>query len=201
MSMSRQVTQPAPVRRPTSAPVESRSAVAVATTLDELTVLESEALEGMFAVAGPATLHDLEGHPRGRALARPSVRAAWLVGLLRTAHASSLFPWEGKSFRARPGATEGVGINRVRLGWHGGLFPFRTYETGSVVDGKPCAAIDYDVPANPAGARPIYDEVRCVSEGLYLGRGMSRRPGREPKLLLWFALDTRIQDRPVAFRG
>ena len=100
----------------------------------------------------------------------------------------------------RAGDKGGVGINRVRLGVHTGLFPFRTREAVSVVDGGPCVAIDYDVPTNPAAARPIYDEVRCIHPGLYLGRGMSRRPGREPKLLLWFALDTRIQDRPVAFR-
>jgi hypothetical protein len=171
-----------------------------ATTLDALAVLGSAPLESMFAEAAPVTLAELQGHPRGRALARPHITAPWLVGVLRSAHASSLFPWEGKSFRARAGDKEGVGINRVRLGVHTGLFPFRTREAVSVVDGGPCVAIDYDVPANPAVARPIYDEVRRIHLGLYLGRGMSRRPGREPKLLLWFALDTRIQDRPVAFR-
>ncbi len=178
----------------------SRPRGASATTLDALALLDSEALESMFSVAAPVTLDELQGHPRGRALAQPHIKAPWLVGVLRSARASSLFPWEGKSFHVRAGEKDGVGINRVRLGVHTGLFPFRTREAASVVDGGPCVAIDYDVPTNPAVARPIYDEVRRIHPGLYLGRGMGRRPGREPKLLIWFALDTRIQDRPVAFR-
>ena len=196
MTISAQVvTQSVRDRTPTSSPRGVS-----ATTLDALSLLGSAELESMFAVAAPATLEELQGHPRGRALARPNITAPWLVSVHRSAHASSLFPWEGKSFHLRAGDKEGVGINRVRLGVHTGLFPFRTREAVSVVDGGPCVAIDYDVPANPAAARPIYDEVRCIHPGLYLGRGMSRRPGREPKLLLWFALDARIQDRPVAFR-
>ena len=87
-----------------------------ATTLDALALLGSGTLESMFAVAAPVTLEELQGHPRGRALARPHITAPWLVDVLRSAHASTLFPWEGKSFHFRAGEKEGAGINRVRLG-------------------------------------------------------------------------------------
>lgn len=166
-------------------------------SLGALALLDSEALEELFAAADAFPLESLQGHPRGRVLAVPGWDRGLAAGLLRRLHASSLWPWEGKSFASRPGAAEGRGINRALLPTHRGVFPFRTYSTASVVDGKPCLAIDYDVKQNPRAARPIYDEVRKLDEGLYLGRGMRRRPGREPRLVLWFALDSTLPDRPV----
>lgn len=168
-------------------------------TLDTLSLFDSETLEAVFASGERAALRELQGHPRGRVLAVPRVDSGWVAGVLRRLHASPVFPWEGKSFDAPAGTSAGIGINRVR-GLRAGLFPFRTYESLSLVDQAPCIAIDYDVPGNPAVARPIYDEVRRVGDGLYLGRGMRRRPGRDPRLLLWFGLDARIQDPAVVFR-
>lgn len=166
-------------------------------SLAELSLLESAALETLFGAAEPLSLDSLQGHPRGRVLAIPGWDRGPVAALLRGLHASRGWPWEGKSFALRPGAAEGTGINRVFLPTHRGLFPFRTYATSSVVDGKPCFAIDYDVPENPRRARDVYDEVRKVDDQLYLGRGMRRRPGREPRLVLWFALDSSVPDRPV----
>jgi hypothetical protein len=183
----------APIRR--AAPATPT----VARTLDGLAVLDCSALEAMFASAAAFPLQALHGHPRGRVLAIPRRDAGAVFAVLRVLHASSWWPWEGKSFHSQPGIPEGVGINRVRGPLRRGVFPFRTYETASVIDGRPSVAIDYEVPRNPRVAHPIYDEVRRVGDGLYLGRGMRRRAG-VPKLVLWFALDTNIADRPVAFR-
>lgn len=169
-------------------------------SLDALAKLDCAGCEALFGAAEPLKLHDLAGHPRGRVLAIPRLDASLTAAALRALHASSLWPWEGKSFRSAPGESEGVGINRVRGPLRRGVFPFRTYETASVIDGKPCVAIDYEVPVNPRGAHAIYDEVRRVGTSLYLGRGMRRRPGGSPKLVLWFALDGSIGDKPVAFR-
>jgi hypothetical protein len=169
-------------------------------TLDTLALLDCEGLEALFASGEPAALRELQGHPRGRVLAIPGFDSGWVADALRRVHASSAWPWEGKSFDAEAGSSRGVGINRVRL-VRTGLFPFRTYQAPSVVDGARCVAIDYDVPDNPARARSIYDEVRRVGEGLYLGRGMRRRPGRGPKLVLWFGLDARVQDAAVRMPG
>ncbi len=181
-------------------PAASAPRTALPSTLDTLARLDCSALEALFASAQPVALHALHGHPRGRVLAIPGLDAGPVAAVLRTLHASPMWPWEGKSFDSRAGATEGRGINRAQFVLRGGLFPFRTYETASVIDGGPCVAIDYDVPTNPASARPIYDEVRRAGNGLYLGRGMRRRSAREPKLVLWFALDSNVQDRPVEFR-
>jgi hypothetical protein len=171
-------------------------AAAMDCTLDTLAQFDATALEALFHDAKPATLHAVLGHPRGRVLAIPRRDTGRVAVALRALHASSLWPWEGKSFAAAPGATQGAGINRVRLPFRAGLFSFRTYETSSVVDGRPCLAIDYNVEHGPRAARPIYDELREVGDGVYLGRGMRRGP-RGPKLVLWFGLDTGIQDVPV----
>ena len=112
-------------------------------------------------------------------------------------HASAYWPWQGKSFSSVAGASEGRGTNRVLYPTRRGLFPFRTYAANSVVDRRPCFVIDYDVAPNPARVRTIYDEVRQVDDGLYLGRGMRRRPGGEAKLVLWFGLDARVQDAAI----
>jgi len=168
------------------------------TSLEELAQLDAVQCEELFARAEGFPFQSLTGHPRGRVLAIPGKDHGAIGALMRTLHASPFWIWEGKSFALRPGAEAGVGTNRVRLLGRRGMFPFRTYPTASVVDGRPCFAIDYDLPQNSARARPIYDEVRQVGEGLYLGRGMRRRSGgRPPRLVLWFALDARIQDRAV----
>lgn len=170
-------------------------------SLNTLALLDSAALESLFAAAEAFPFDSLQGHPRGRVLAIPGLDRGIAGSLLRGVHASRLWPWEGKSFALRPGATEGGGINRALVPARRGMFSFRTYPAASVVDGKPCFAIDYDVPENPSLARPIYDEVRKVDDQLYLGRGMRRRPGRQPKLVLWFALDSSLEDRPVDIPG
>ncbi len=79
MTVSAQVvTQSVRDRIPTSS-----SRGVSATTLDALALLGSAELESMFAVAAPATLEELQGHPRGRALARPNITAPWLVSVHR----------------------------------------------------------------------------------------------------------------------
>jgi len=119
----------------------------------------------------------------------------WIAGFLRWFAASGLNVWEGKSFIASQGASEGRGFNRVRVPFRRRAFSYRTFTADSLIDGKPCLVISYDVPENPAFARATYDELRSVGNGIYLGRGMKLRPGRDPKLLVWFALDTNHQDR------
>lgn len=170
-------------------------------SLDVLARLSSAELEAMFASAAPFPLDALNGDPRGRALAVPGFDRGLLGAIVRTVHGSALLPWEGKTFAVRPGANEGVGINRVRFFTRHARFPFKVYETQSLIDGRPCNAIDYDVPESPALARPIYDELRAIDDGLFLGRGMRRVPGGKPRLLVWFALDARTPDRRVPWDG
>lgn len=180
-------------------PVNSAPARDRIRSLETLARLDAAQCEAMFADAEGFPFESLVGHPRGRVLAVPGRDQGAIGALMRALHASPAWIWEGKSFATRRGAVEGVGINRIRWFWRRAVFPFRTYPTASVVDGKPCFAIDYDVPQNSPRVRPIYDEVRRVDSGLYLGRGMRRTSGGAPRLILWFALDMTIPDAPVEF--
>ena len=142
----------------------------------------------------PPGLEALEGHPRGRMLAiRGLDRGARSRSLRRFSGAGS-FPWEGKSFSGR-GAT-GTGINRISLLGRRNWFPFQTSIRDSVIDGAPCIVLDYDLPENPAAIRAIHDELRQIEPQLFLGPAMLKaRKG--PRFVLWFALDTREQSRPI----
>jgi len=169
-----------------------------------LSVLITEgcaALEERFGAArweGPV---GLEGHPAGRMLAVPGFDRGAVGRGLALFGGSVLNPWQGKSFRA-VNEREGFGTNRIRLaGLRFTAFLFKTYETASVVDGLPALAIDYDTPRTPGYARATYDELRPVAPGLFLGRGMKRRSGRSPKLLVWFALDLNRPDKPCLIAG
>jgi len=171
------------------------SARPLISSLDDLAKFDARACEQLFARGESAPLGAISGHPRGRMLAVPGFEAPFVAGVLRRFAESGLNVWEGKSFTAHARANEGRGFNRVRVPWRRRAFPFRTYATDSVIDGKPCLAISYDVPENPGFVRPTYDELRSVGNGIFLGRGMKKRSDKGPKLLVWFALDTNRQDR------
>jgi hypothetical protein len=156
-------------------------------------VLERHAaLEERFARGSvlPADFLRISGAPRGRVLSVPALERLGLASLVRAYCGGKLFPWDGKSFSAKSDH-EGRGVNRWRLPMRGDAFTFRTELTASRVDGRPCIAIDYDVPGNPGVVRRTYDELRAVGPSLYLGRGMVRAGKATPSLVLWFLVDTR----------
>lgn len=168
---------------------------AVRLTLDGLAQLTGLELEALFA-ASTASAQDLAaiaGHPRGRVLGLPGPDRGALSRWLRRFQGSSRYPWEGKSFESI-GAAAGRGFNRARFPRRHKLFGFSTRLAASLVDGRPSVAIDYDVSENPRLVRGIYDELRDVGEGLYLGRGMMRSKAAQPRLVLWFAVDARSHD-------
>ena len=181
--------------------VESKSAPrGPVHTLDSLSALTVEALGPIYERAAiPTSLAGLDGHPRGRMLAVRTLDQGGIAGALRSFAAARAFPWGGKSFTSRS-ATEGTGVNRVHLGGRHNLFPFETRLAPSVIDGKPCVLLDYDLPDNPWFIRAIHDEVREVSPGLYLGPAMWKA-ANGPALVLWFALDTHDQAQPIGARS
>jgi hypothetical protein len=163
--------------------------------LDSLAGLDLEQLGALYLRGTtPPSLGALEGHPRGRMLAVRGLDhgpgALW-IRRLAAAHA---FPWGGKSFYGH-GET-GTGVNRVHLFGRHQLFPFLTSVRPSLLDGAPCVTLDYDLPDNPCVIRSIHDEVREVDAGLFLGPAMWKTEHR-PRLVLWFALDTRAQAAPI----
>ncbi|HLE64318.1 MAG TPA: hypothetical protein VI750_14300, partial [Pyrinomonadaceae bacterium] len=151
-----------------SAPAQ---AVQETETLDLITLRQKsfKELEALY-LAGrrPSALSDLDGDAEGAMLAWRTPASGPLAWLLRVFGSSSLFPWEGKSFKSR-NAEKGEGINRVNLllgkpQW----FPFGTRFDASFLDGKPTFVLDYSRPGNPPLIRQIVDEVREVAPGLYM---------------------------------
>jgi hypothetical protein len=164
--------------------------------LDALSRMDVTALGELYARgAHPADVHTLEGNPRGRMLAVRTLDRGVAAGAIRSIARTSWFPWGGKTFAGR--GASGAGVNRLHLFGRHHLFPFHTRSAASAIDGAPCIALDYDLPDNPGVIRKIHDEVREVSPGLFLGPAMWKRAKGRPALVLWFALDTRAQSKPV----
>jgi hypothetical protein len=167
--------------------------------LDALARLSVRELDALYAKARcPDRVDVLAGHPRGRMLAVRTLDGRRRGGAIRGVAAAGWFPWGGKSFSGT--GTTGRGGNRVHLGGRHELFPFLTEVKASVMDGAPCIALDYDLPDNPSFIRAIHDEVREVSPGLFLGPAMWKGKDWEmagPTLVLWFALDTRVQAESI----
>ena len=163
--------------------------------LDALARMDVKELGRLYARGTtPPDVSALEGHPRGRMLSVKALDRGLSFRLLRRLSGAGWFPWGGKSFSGRSAA--GTGVNRVHLGGRHQLFPFHTSIRPSVTDGAPCIALDYDLPDNPALIRAIHDEVREIAPGLFLGPAMAKGAAG-PSFVLWFALDTRTQARPI----
>jgi hypothetical protein len=154
-------------------------------TLRQMSFNELEAL--YRAGRRPSALSDLNGDAEGAMLAWRSPKGGPLAWLLRVFGSSSLFPWEGKSFKGVT-SEKGEGINRINLilgkpQW----FPFGTRFDSSFLDGKPTFVLDYSRPGNPPLIRQIVDEVREVAPDLYMGPA-ALKVGGKPRLILFFAV-------------
>jgi len=169
-------------------------------TLDELASLSHAELLKLYARATvPSDMRALDGELRGRMLAVRVTELGPFHQLFAALGAWQHFPWEGKNLKATS-ATEGTGINRVKIPGmdREELFHFKTLFDPSALDGKPCVFIDYDIEGNPAYIRPLRDEVRQVSPGLFFGPVLIRHR-KEMTQLLWFAIQVPgKQERPSA---
>jgi hypothetical protein len=164
--------------------------------LDALSRMDVGALGELYARgARPTKVDALEGNPRGRMLAVRTLDRGVAASAIRSVAAASFFPWGGKTFAGR--GARGTGVNRLHLLGRHHLFPFHTRIADSAIDAGPCIVLDYDLPDNPGVIRKIHDEVREVAPGVYLGPAMWKTARGRPALVLWFALDTRAQSRPV----
>ncbi len=166
--------------------------------LDSLSRLDVDALGALYARGSATPVDTLEGNPRGRMLAVRALDHGLPGAAIRSFSGAKLFPWGGKSFSGK--GDSGRGLNRIHFGGRHQLFPFLTRVQPSAVDGAPCIALDYDLPDNPGFIRAIHDEVRQIEPGLYLGPAMWKS-ARGPLFILWFALDTRVQARPIGLKG
>jgi hypothetical protein len=134
----------------------------------------------------PSSIAELNGDAIGAMLAWRSPASGPLAWLLRSWASSSLFPWEGKSFKSHSDE-EGEGINRVNMFGKRRWFPCKTRFEPSFLDGKPAFRLDYSGPPNPPFIRSIVDEVREVAPRLYLGPAALLVSGK-PRPILYFAV-------------
>lgn len=160
-------------------------------TLDTLSNLNTDELDALYRKGTvPAKVDVLNGSPEGRMLAVKGVDKTPLFGVVTSFAKSAFFPWGGKNFQAISDM-QGEGINRINLlvsrqQW----YPFKILVVRSMLDGKGCIYLDYDLPQNPWFIRKIRDELREVSPGLFLGPAMWKDNHGGASVLLWFALDT-----------
>jgi len=169
----------------------SATAIAIEETpnlnLSALRSMNFKELETLYrAGKRPSALSDLDGDSRGAMLAWRSPASGPIAWLLRVFGASSIFPWEGKSFKSANGDL-GAGINRINLLRRMRWFPFKTRFDASFLDGQPSFILDYSGPGNPPMIRSIVDEVREVAPGLYLGPAALLVRGK-PRPILFFAV-------------
>lgn len=159
-------------------------------TLDALSEKSASELEALYRQGTlPRHFSALDGTPKGRMLAIRHVDKTPLFGPISAVSKLTVFPWDGKSFKAT-GEQSGEGINRINLVGKFNWFPFKTYVQPSVIDGKDCIYLDYEQPGNPFFIAKIRDELREVSPGLFLGPAMWKTANGGAALILWFAIDT-----------
>jgi hypothetical protein len=172
------MARPARSTRPAAASREAR-------TLDDLLALPADRLAALYAGAAVPRLDRVSGDLRGRMLAWPALPRGPVAALLRRWAASARFPWRGKSFT--PGEERGEGINRVFRDRFR-LYRFATFIGRSRAGEFDALQLDYDRPDNPFFIRPIRDEIRELSPGLYLGQAWVEIGARQPTLVLYFGL-------------
>ncbi|MFI8973440.1 hypothetical protein ACIGO9_11180 [Nocardia asteroides] len=157
--------------------------------LDDLSTLPIATLARRFAGAPPTTTRDL-GRLDGDLILRGFAPVG--TGLLRRILARPSFFWQGKSFRrVDDGLIAGHNFFSVLGGTRG--LPFIATIGPSVLDGLPAARIDYGDPRvrGTALSRRLYDELREIEPGLWLGPGYLRIGGRRVTLC-WFAVDSSV---------
>jgi hypothetical protein len=178
--------------------VRTKDPAAVPSSLDALLALDVPALDALYAQARVPRLEEVRGDLRGRMLAT-TVLHGRVAEVVRAFASSSSFPWRGKTFMpdgASASTTQrgprqvmplrGDGINRVILDrWH--LYRFETFIGRSRAGDFDALQLDYDNRDNPFFIRPIKDEMRELSSGLWLGQAYLELNAKA-NLVLYFGL-------------
>ncbi|MGZ3451544.1 MAG: hypothetical protein ACXWUG_15000 [Polyangiales bacterium] len=156
-------------------------------SLDDLAELTVEELSGLYAGGKPPQLGVLAGVTRGRLLAIAGLDTLPLFGSLlssavRKISGMRLMPWRGKTFAAPAEHHRTSGRNR----WFElEALPFDAHVEKSALDHEPTLVLKYDRPENPAPVRALFDELREIGRGLYLGPVYVRGPNG-PRVLGWW---------------
>lgn len=159
------------VVQPTVASEPARTYPAAITCLDDLVRMSECELLELYKNAEPGPIP--QGFSPGRVITNPGRK-------LTVARSNAMkHVWQGKYFDDLIMTNKFFGMKIIK----GQV----TCES-SWIDGKPSNAIDYS--GTSLIFRPYRDEFREISPGIYLG-SMWKRDNCNPKLMTWFAFDTR----------
>ncbi|GAB18724.1 hypothetical protein GOEFS_062_00330 [Gordonia effusa NBRC 100432] len=167
--------------------VDTSGKAAGAITIDQLSQLDYAELDALFRrSSAPASLAALGNDAGGRALAVRGADHGRIARAIRAVEGSRLFPWVGKTLTWEPDGKTGSGTNRVQFGrqW----FPYNLRFGQSIIDQRASIVFDYDHPGNNALGRKLYNELREVSPGLFLGPVTWRKRDGSRRQLMWFAV-------------
>ncbi|MFW0788382.1 hypothetical protein [Gordonia sp. CPCC 205333] len=158
-----------------------------AITLDQLSQLNYAALDALFrSSSAPASLAALGNEAAGRALAVRGADRGRIARAIRAVAGSRFSPWVGKSLTWDADGKTGSGTNRVQFGrqW----FPYNLRFERSIIDQRESIIFDYDHSGNSALGRKLYNELREVSPGVFLGPVTWRKRDGSRRQLAWFAV-------------
>lgn len=150
--------------------------------LRDLLELSPARLDELYASASAPAPDELDGDYDGLLLSGQFPgRRAFPSGFVN----GRLLPWRGKTFTA----SARRGRNRIQLGrFHFGIWPFETSTITSQFGGGPTLSIGYEIKENPFWLRhTVFDELRRLRDGLYLGKG-GIRLGRKNLFVFHWAL-------------
>ncbi|MDM1895385.1 hypothetical protein PP299_14445 [Mycobacteroides abscessus] len=150
-------------------------------------------LDNVFRTAfAPQDLTVLGASPAGRGLAIRGLDRGLAGVVLRATNGWRYAYWAGKAITSDNDGRAGTGSNIDRFGRE--LVPFTLRFGPSVIDGKEALIFDYDHASNSRITRRLYNELRQISPGIFLGSVNWQTNGRY-RQLAWFALDASRQLR------
>jgi hypothetical protein len=160
--------------------------------MDDLKVRSFRQLDELYRhLPEPDSVRHLAGRWHGELLAVRGMSRFGLPRLMRAFADSPLFPWQGKRVKDSP-RLAGEGSNQLSFpGYSGDHAPFSIRVEDSLVDGRACLALNYDISDNIRLLRSLRDELREVSPGLYMGPA-TLRFGDRAVVLFYFALSADV---------
>jgi hypothetical protein len=142
----------------------------MAITVSDLFKMSQAQLDELFTNSAPGEIPD--GEAKGSAIVAPGTTYTEDI-----AEFINHFAWQGKTFDAKKGVLRNrilpLGLNAIIA---------RVYKAPSWLDGKECIVLDYS--ETSLLAHWIRDEIREISQGLYLGKVYWRK-----KRLIDFAIE------------
>ena len=125
-------------------------------TVSDLLKMSQAQLDELFTTSAPGEIPD--GEAKGSAIVAPGTTYTEDI-----AEFINHFAWQGKTFDAKKGVLRNrilpLGLNAIIA---------RVYKAPSWLDGKECIVLDYS--ETSLLAHWIRDEIREISQGLYLGK-------------------------------